>query len=439
MRAVLIFSLSLILASAGSVRSVEAQELHRRVVFGAGVVDDANGARITAIIPASPAALARLSVGDIITQIRSEPVSNAAHFVTAVHMMQPDHSVAVTFLRSGTLQHVDVRPVLAPKENDPVVETRYSSILVDGSLRRTLISRPRAARGDMPAMLLIGGIGCYTIDNPADAHDAYRFLAHDLSRAGIVVMRVEKAGMGDSEGGPCFDTDFNSELRSYGVALEALRSSQNVNARQVFLFGHSIGTLIAPRLAVNKAIAGIIVAEAVGMNWFEYELSNLRRQSVLSGDSPGETDAVLRSKEKCMHRLLIERQSEAAIEADEPQCKLRNLYPVAAPYMRQVAELNVGEAWTKVDAPVLAIYGTSDFVTDVSEHRRIVDIVNAVHPGTAKLITIEGMDHHFELLGTPQQAYFARIRQHLQGPYAQKLSEVVRNGVCSQADCPSKR
>ncbi|HEX3458528.1 MAG TPA: alpha/beta hydrolase, partial [Candidatus Baltobacteraceae bacterium] len=206
-----------------------------------------------------------------------------------------------------------------------------------------------------PGVLFIGGIGCFSIDDAGNSQDPYLRLAHDLSRAGFVTMRLEKSGVGDSQGPACRSVDFAGEERSYVAALDALRGDPRVDSRRVFLFGHSIGTIVAPLLAKRERVAGVIVAEAVGRDWLEYEMRNTRRQLELGGSSPSQTDAALKEKHACMYRL-IQKQSEASIEAEMPSCKEHNgVYPVDAAYVREVAAVNVIEAWSAVDVPVLAI------------------------------------------------------------------------------------
>ncbi len=96
----------------------------------------------------------------------------------------------------------------------------------------------------------------------------------------------------------------------------------------------------------------------------------------------------------CMYRLLIEKESEASIEAEMPSCKEHNgVYPVDAAYVQEVAAVNVIEAWASLDVPVLAIYGSSDFVTEEGDHQRIVSVVNTGHSGLATFRKINGMDH----------------------------------------------
>jgi alpha-beta hydrolase superfamily lysophospholipase len=415
--------------------AVSAQNLPRRNAFGATINPDPQGVRVSMVVAGSPAAQAGLRVGDLITATGTRVISSSKGFLEAVRSAPASTPFIVSILRADVRQQLDVRLVPVAKESDERVDTTYSAISVGGSLRRTLVSMPKGATGRLPAVLLIGGIGCYSVDNPADHNDSYRKFAHDLSEAGLIVMRVEKSGIGDSQGIPCLETDFNSETEMYAAGLAALEKTDHVDPDEVFLFGHSIGTLIAPRLAEKNSVAGIIVAEAAGINWFEYELANLRRQSVLGGDSPVQTDNLLRSKEVCMHRLLIEHQPEESIDSSMPECKKRNSYPVNATYMQQVAALNVAEPWTQVRVPVLAVYGTADFVTAEADHQRIVDIVNTAHPNAATLIVIQGMDHHFEIMGTPQRAYEQRVEQHKDGPYAGDLSNQVAKWLCAHAAC----
>ena len=66
--------------------------------------------------------------------------------------------------------------------------------------------------------------------------------------------------------------------------------------------------------------------------------------------------------------------------------------------MLPVAQLNAIEPWAHLEVPVLAIYGTSDFETELADHQRIVDVVNAAHAGTATLVVIPAMSHGFEAM-----------------------------------------
>jgi alpha-beta hydrolase superfamily lysophospholipase len=164
--------------------------------------------------------------------------------------------------------------------------------------------------------------------------------------------------------------------------------------------------VIAPRLARDGGVAGIIVAEAVGRDWPEYEIRNLRRDLELDGSSAAAIDAALIEKASCMQMYMVEGLSESAIEAATTSCKTHDsVYPVSQAYIGEVAQLNVIEPWMKLGLPVLAIYGASDFETEIADHQRIVDVVNAGRPGSATLVTIDGMSHLLGKAATPAAAY----------------------------------
>jgi alpha-beta hydrolase superfamily lysophospholipase len=374
-------------------------------------------------------------VGDAILAVGDDPVHTTADFVSRIKAGPVGRPIIFKIQRDGVLLSLPIILAAAPDEQDPLVDTLYQSVSIDGTLRRTLITVPKAATGRRPAVLIVGGIGCFTVDNAADPEDSYMRLAHDLSRKGFVVMRLEKSGVGDSQGPPCLAVDLLTEMHSYEVALAELEGEAHVNRDAVYLFGHSIGTLMVPRIASQSRIAGVIVADGVGRNWIEYELSNLRRQLELAAEPPAQVDATLAAKEVCMHRLLIAKEDESEIERTHPECKEHNNYPAPASYMQQAASLNIAEPWTKVSAPLLAIYGTADFVTTEADHRRIASIVNAIHPGAATLMLVPGMDHHFDLAGTPQQAYDLRVRQRREAPYDEDLSGVVTGWLCAREKC----
>jgi uncharacterized protein len=379
--------------------------LTRHGVFGAAVAPAPGGVRVAAVIPGSAAAAAGVQQGDVIRTIDGEPIASVAQFLTAIHELQANQRVNVTIVSAGSPVRLSVVLAAAPYESDPGLTTRYGAIPVDDSLRRTLTTAPQALASPAPAVLLIGGIGCYSIDAGNRPQDAYMRLTHDLARAGFVTMRLEESGVGDSQGAPCSKVDFDAEVRGYAAALNALQHDPQVNPARVYLLGHSIGTIIAPRLASGNRVAGVIVVEAVGRDWPEYEIRNLRRDLELDDETPANTDQALIEKAQCMERLFFEHQSEAVIEQTMPACRVHNaIYPASVAYMRQIAQLNVIEPWAHLQVPVLAIYGSSDFETELADHQRIVDVVNAAHAGTATLVVIPAMSHGLGHAATPKVA-----------------------------------
>jgi alpha-beta hydrolase superfamily lysophospholipase len=53
----------------------------------------------------------------------------------------------------------------------------------------------------------------------------------------------------------------------------------------------------------------------------------------------------------------------------------------------------LGEAWQKVNVPVLVMHGTADDIMSNADARAIAENVNRAHPGLAQYEEIKGGDH----------------------------------------------
>lgn len=151
--------------------------------------------------------------------------------------------------------------------------------------QRTLLSTPLpgVAGQRHPALLFVQGVTLSSIDQPLTDTNAYSRIVAAFANSGFVTMRVEKPGVGDSEGSPATTVDFEQELDGYRQALKALRARPDVDPSRIFIFGHSMGGLWAPLLASEAPIRGIAVAGTGFRTWIEYALENTRRQSLLGG------------------------------------------------------------------------------------------------------------------------------------------------------------
>ena len=128
---------------------------------------------------------------------------------------------------------MEVRP--RPFETSPDAGVSYSSIsIADGSRRRVIVTKPKQS-GRHPAVLYMTGVGCFSQES-LDRSSPDAKLLYALTAAGFVTMRVEKSGMGDSEGAPCAspDADLDNEVRGYLAGLLALKQYDFVDSRNIF-------------------------------------------------------------------------------------------------------------------------------------------------------------------------------------------------------------
>jgi pimeloyl-ACP methyl ester carboxylesterase len=393
-----------------------ADELPRQGFLGAQVasvpdeqrvrlkLSPAQGVAIMRVDKESSAEAAGLAAGDIILKAADKDVNSAPNFVGLIRPFRANQKVALTVLRGGKEQNINVTLKPRPLETSPDFEVLYRAVNTAGGRRRVIITRPKT-NGKFPAVLMVGGIGCYSLDNFPPGH-AYRKILYNLTEQGFATMRVEKTGTGDSEGAPCNSpqADLRQEIEGYVAGLRVLKTYDFVDADKTFIFGHSIGGIVGPAVAAEEKTRGLIVAATVGTNWYEYALENFRRQAVLRGESYDEVEAGARLNQICKRRLWIEKQPREQILKDNAACADFLQDPAPAAYMQQLTELNLAETWKKIDAPTLIIYGASDFLTSAKEHEYLREMINKFHPGKAKYVEIPVMDHYFERAATQSES-----------------------------------
>ncbi len=285
---------------------------------------------------------------------------------------------------------------LSARETNPDAEVLYTSVTVNGGQRGVIVTRPKSA-GRFPAVLIIGGLGCYSLDGELNRDSAYGEFLRTLTRRHYVTMRVEKSGEGTSQGPLCTDPRSTAKLEAQGYieGLRLLKSYGFVDAQHVFIFSHSLGPLLAALAVPRETVAGVIAVETIGRSWLEYMLENTRRQFALVGKPLDEVDDAVRRTELCAHDFFVLKKTPAEVEAGRPACKqmIDSFAGVPYTYMQQIGDINLARQWKSADVPVLVIYGTSDPATSADESRYLVEIINSFHPGRATYLEFPQMGH----------------------------------------------
>ena len=64
-------------------------------------------------------------------------------------------------------------------------------------------------------------------------------------------------------------------------------------------------------------------------------------------------------------------------------------------FFQELAKLNLADEWKTLDTDVLAIWGKSDFIGNRADSELIASTVSGSHPGRARFLALEGVDHNF--------------------------------------------
>jgi pimeloyl-ACP methyl ester carboxylesterase len=312
---------------------------------------------------------------------------------------------------------------LPRKGNKPLValpglETEYGAVRTSEGVRlRTILTRPAGTRTRLPAIFLAQWVSCGSLDFAADRQNELRLIA---DRSGMILVRVERSGTGDSEGVACSELDYDTELRHYREAFDQVARHPWVDPSQIIIFGSSLGSTTAPLIAQGKKVAGIAVQGGGALTYLERMIHFDRIYLERSGKyAPSQIHEEMIRRIPFHFEYLVNGKTPEQIERERPDLKgvwasIRGGAEAPPHYGRpyawhqQAARHDFLEAWTRVEAPVLVIYGEYDQFETRHGHRLIADTINKLRPGTATFIEIPKADHSIDLYASAEDAYADR-------------------------------
>jgi pimeloyl-ACP methyl ester carboxylesterase len=376
---------------------------------------DGVGVTIGSIFPHTTAARAGLQVGDVLLAIQGKSIADPSQVAPALAGLSVGGRLAISIDRGGRRMNVDAEWLPKPLDRGENYEVIYDHVVSNGHRIRTLVSRPMGGgAGKVPVLFLIQGVGPSSIDQNLDSPGAYSRILKAFNDRGYATVRVEKPGIGDSEGPPPIDLTYDRDVDAFRQALASLRRYSFMDLDRVFLFGHSMGGCHAPILAKDFAFRGIAVSGTVARPWHEYMVENHRRQSVLAGNTPGDVDRRIRSYMAVIHYLFTEGMSPDEVMERVPShsAMVRSVFSDGStlaghryPYWQELFRHDFGAYWGEVDTHVLALWGESEFIASEQDHPLIADIVNRRDPRRGVYRSLPQSDHGFSLVDSPAESF----------------------------------
>jgi len=228
-----------------------------------------------------------------------------------------------------------------------------------------MLTLPREADGKVPAVVLVHGSGPNDMDETIFNNKPFRDIAEYLSSNGIAVIRYNKRtlthGLSLSEMRGL--TVWEETIEDAILATELLRSDPRIDENRVFILGHSLGGMLAPRIHNNGGdFAGLILF--AGSPRFLLDISGDQVAAVLDAiedeDERAEIIAVRQQMEEEFELIL-------SLSDDEVKDTIFTSLGNTGYYWLDLYKNPVSVDLEKVDVPILVMQPDDDVqvLTDV--------------------------------------------------------------------------
>jgi alpha-beta hydrolase superfamily lysophospholipase len=317
--------------------------------------------------------------------------------------MRTGDVVRVQYKRGNKLVSKSGKAVMKPFETSATADVLYGWTNVDDCKLRTIVRKPKG-KENTPAILLVPGYNCGSIENYNNG--SYGKLIRTWIDAGLAVVTIEKSGLGDSYNCvPCNEADLDMDIKVFDAGYRYMQSLPYIDKSNLFIWGHSMGGVIAPVIAEKYNPRGVIAFATVFRPWSEFLLEMHRIQAPLDGKTYAETEDMVRGIHKVYYEFFVLKKSPAELYQN-PEYKnivvteleykegSSNMWGRHWRFWQQIDSLDLARSWSNVNTNVLSIFGGADFVAcSELEHELIVRAVNSKHPGKALHIMIPDVDH----------------------------------------------
>jgi dienelactone hydrolase len=218
--------------------------------------------------------------------------------------------------------------------------------------------------GPFPAVVLVHGSGPLDRDESVGPNKPFRDLAGGLASRGIAVLRYEKRtrehGAKMMSAGP---TTVKEEVLDDALAaVKFLRREKGVDAGRVYILGHSLGAMMAPKLAtLDPKIFGLVIMAGATRPIEDLILEQMTYLAKLSG----EPDAVVLERLSKL-KDQVAKVKDPKLSPDTPADQMPLGQPAA--YWLSFRGYDPAKVAADLNTPILVLQGDRDYQVTLADY-----------------------------------------------------------------------
>ncbi len=279
-------------------------------------------------------------------------------------------NVVVTLDAEGRVRGLFLRPQEAPGArwqrppySNPEAFLEREVTVGDGEWKLPgTLTLPKGA-GPWPGLVLVHGSGPQDRDQTVGNHKVFKDLAEGLASRGIAVLRYEKrTRQYAAKIAAITDLTVQQETVEDAVkAAELLRSAPEIEPKQIYLLGHSLGGYLMPRI-VRQApwLAGVIIMAG-----------NTRPLATLIVEQAEYLASLDPANEALRQQAQRFREMAGQIRAiEDGKSELKSVLGMPAAYIRDLKGYDPAAEMRKLNVPALVLQGERDYQVRMEDFAR---------------------------------------------------------------------
>ena len=210
------------------------------------------------------------------------------------------------------------------------------------------------AGNKFPVVILVHGSGPQDKDESVGPNKPFEDLAYGLANKGIAVLRYDKrTKVYGAKSAEDINTATVKEevLDDVSSAIQLVKGIKEIDANNIYVIGHSLGAMLAPRIAkLNHSLKGIVMMSGPARAFEDVLLEQIiyLSDSTLSQKEKREIDSIKINIEKVKRNSFSKKSSE-------------NLMGLSASYWLDLNNYHQTEVAKKLNCKILVLQGERDY------------------------------------------------------------------------------